>query len=390
MMLTQRALAIAAAMATASFVYAQIDEARGDGSSATSPGYAFQAPDSARLVISEILFNPVEGDTAFVELLHVGERPVQLTSFVLQIDTVVLPLPDLATPLAPGTRVLIRFDGRGTVENNVVHAPIGFGLRAEGGTVSIRWNNDDVFDEIAWGDAPDAFVPTIGGMAMPGVERGSSFGRPPSANRAGAHSDWVVYAPNLVTPGQPNPLPPVSQLLPMHGAILNGTSTELMWYPVAGAVRYRVQLARDTTFAQTLLNDTVAGTRINSGQLQAGVYWWRVQAMQAAGAAAPWSRPSLIQLGPATGADVDDGAAGGPSTSGDVRPANSDSVVLRVPLILQYNDTKMLPRTRDSRLRVAMMTPSRWERAWMLHHVSRTAAVARRSISAGQRTMNFP
>ena len=363
--MTQRAFAIAVTIATSSFVHAQIDETRDDGRNMTSHGYTFQAPDSARLVISEVSFNPVEGDTAFVELLHVGQSPVALTSFVLQIDTVALPLPRLPTPLAPGARVLIRFDGRGTIEGNVVHTA-GIELRAEGGTVSVRWNDDSVFDEIAWGDAPDAFVPTIGGMAMPGVERGSSFGRPPSANRAGAHTDWVVYAPNLVTPGQPNPLPPVSQLLPVHGAILAGTSTELMWYPVPGAVRYRVQLARDTTDVQTLLNDTVADTRINTGQLQAGLYWWRVQAIQGDGATAPWSRPGLIELGAANDLDARDDASG-PSAYGDGTYAVAAPVLLPVPLILQHKDTKMLhlELRQEGRQRTAPMLPNvphAWDR----------------------------
>ena len=366
--MTNRALAIAMAAVISGFAPAPIDEARDDGRPAPLIPQASQARDSARLVIAEVLFNPLEGDTAFVELLHVGERPVQLTAFVLRIDSVVLPLPRLAAPLAPGARVLIRFDGRNGIEDNVVHASPGFELRPAGGTVSIRRNNDDVVDEIAWGDAPGAFVPTIGGMAMRQVERGSSFGRPPGANRAGAPSDWIVYTPNAVTPGQPNPLPPVAQLLPIHGAILEGTSAELTWYPVPGAVRYRVQLARDTTFAQTLLNDTIADTRMNTGQLQAGEYWWRVQAIQADGAVAPWSRPQLIELGAASrGDDRDD--TSGPSPSDDETHAATAPVLLNVPLIMQHKDTRMLhlESLQEGRQRTAGMQP-RVPHAWDRDH----------------------
>lgn len=371
MIATHRALVIGVAIAMSSFERAQLDEAHVEEKSATSLLF-MQVSDSSRLVISEILFNPVEGETAFVELLHVGERPVDLTSFVLQIDTVVLPLPRLANPLAPDTRVLIRFDGTGSIDGNVVHTSPGFELRAEGGTVSIRENDDHVVDEIAWGDAPDAFIPTIGGLAMRGVERGSSFGRPPSANRAGARSDWVVYAPDAVTPGQPNPLPPVAQLMPVHGAILEGTSTELMWYPVPGAVRYRVQLARDTTFAQTLLNNTVDDTKINTGQLQPGQYWWRVQAMQADGASAPWSRPILIELGTASGEVAGDGVVANLRAFGD-GSIDSDltnaPVLLNVPLIMQHKDTRMLhlESLQEGRSRTSSMMP-RVPHAWDRDH----------------------
>ena len=97
MIAPRRALVIGAAIAMSGFEHAPLDEAHVEEKSATRL-FLMQVSDSARLVISEIVFNPVEGASGFVELLHVGARPVDLTAFVLQIDTVTLPLPRLAVP----------------------------------------------------------------------------------------------------------------------------------------------------------------------------------------------------------------------------------------------------------------------------------------------------
>ena len=136
------------------------------------------------------MFAPKPGETAFVELANVGGSAVDLMSMVLRIDTVVLPLPRLADPFAAGGRVLIRFDERGVIEGNVVHAAAGFGLNAASGVVTLLRNDDYVLDRVAWGTAPGALRVIHGGLASSAVEPGSSFGRPPGANRPGAAADW--------------------------------------------------------------------------------------------------------------------------------------------------------------------------------------------------------
>lgn len=369
-----RGLIMAATLAVAGAAHSRFDESPSDGPRATMDIRATQVVDSARIILSEVQFDPAADATAFVELLNVGERPIELSSLVLRIDSIDLPLPRLATPVTPGTRVVILFDGDATVEDNVVHTASGFGLRAEGGTVSVRRNDDQVLDEFAWGDAPDAFVPTIGGLARRQLERGSSFGRPPGADRSGDRSAWVVYAPDQVTPGQPNPLPPVAQLLPIDGAILEETSVDLGWYPVPGAVRYRVQLARDSGFAQTVLDQTVTEPAVSTGQLAPGEYWWRVQAMPAEGQAAPWTLPYRIELGSAGGGDANDADGGsfGPYARGDGGSDGGSTitgVVLNVPLISQHKDTRMLhlEALQEGRRRTSSLTP-RMPHAWDRDH----------------------
>ncbi len=313
----------------------------------TAPRKLTQAADSNNVIITEVLFAPAADETTFVELTNVGRADVDLSSFILRIDTLEIALPRLDAPLTTGARALVRFDGRDTVENNVVHASVE--LRPDSGSVTLLLNDDRPIDRVAWGSAEGAIMPPRGGLAPAGIERGSSLGRPPGAERPGAPTDWVIYPPGQVTPGQPNPLPAVVQLLPMDGAILPSTTINLAWYPVPGAARYRVQLASDTTFAQARINQVVDSPPISSGQLAAGTYWWRVQAIAADGQLAAWSRPNRL--------DIDgQGRNGDDTRNDDVEPGLSESdspepsslgasiapVLLNVPLLVQHKDSPML------------------------------------------------
>ena len=299
-----------------------------------------------------------------------GTAAADLTEFVLRVDAVTIPLPRLTAPVAPGVRVLIQFDGRGTVEGNVVHSTIA-GLRAEGGSIALMSNDERVFDRIAWGDAPGAIMPPTGGFAKSRVTPGSSFGRPPGADRPSAPTDWVIYPPDQVSPGRANPLPPVAQLLPMNGAILPATSAELSWYPVPGAARYRVQLAADNAFTTPLLNQVVDGTSVSSGQRAAGVYFWRVQAIPAEGAPSAWSYASRLELGRrsvgADGTRADRGPAGFGMSESDESPQAAGPVVLSVALIHQSKDSGMLlmESQQEGGVRTAGALPPRphvWDR----------------------------
>lgn len=305
-----------------------------------------QAADSYRVIISEVLFAPAAGETTFVELTNVGVA-VDLSSFVLRVDTLEIPLPRLAAPLAGGARALIRFDGRGTVENNVFHASAE--LRPDSGSVTLLLNDERPIDRVAWGAAEGAIMPPRGGIARGTIEPGSSFGRPPGADRPGSPNDWVIYPPEQVTPGQPNPLPAVVQLLPMDGAILPSTTVNLSWYTVSGATRYRVQLAVDTTFAQPLLNQLINEPPVSSGQLAAGTYWWRVQAIAADGQLAAWSRPNRLDIDgrgrdgdDAGNEDADPGLSEAEALESPSFGASAAPVLLNVPLLVQHKDSPML------------------------------------------------
>jgi hypothetical protein len=336
-----------------------------------------QAADSIKVVLSEVLFVPRAADTSFVELANVGTTTVDLSDYVLRVDTVEVPLPPLPTPFAAGTRVLIRFDGPAPTEGNVVHASADVALKPEGGAVALLSNKDRVLDRVAWGDAPDAIMPPRGGMPAPRVDAGSSFGRPPGAYQPGASTDWVIYPPEQVTPGRPNLPPAVFQLLPLSGAILQTAPVSLSWYPVPGAVRYRMQIARDTTFTPLILDQTVGVPEISSGQLASGIYWWRVQAIPAEGPPAAWSPSSRLQLdgrrpGGGTGQDSgDEGDAEAPEGLGSSSSPRVKPMVLDVPMIYQHKDSHMLllesQQSGGSRPRTATSVP-RNPHAWDRDH----------------------
>lgn len=76
------------------------------------------------------------------------------------------------------------------------------------------------------------------------------------------------------------PVPPLYQA-PPAGGTLSRTQGELLCTPVAGAARYRIQVAADATFAAPQLDETHAqhcGARVSA--LAAGHYFWRVASVR--------------------------------------------------------------------------------------------------------------
>ena len=307
------------------------------GPGATPPGFSPASGDRLSVVIAEVLYDPRPGDTAFVELLNVGAKPVDLTAMVLRVDTLDLPLPRLDAPLGPGDRAVVRFDGRGGVEASTIHASPGYSLKREAGALALLGNDDSPLDRVAWGAAAGAILPFEGGIAQPRFEAGSSIGRPPATSRG---AEWVIYPPGLVTPGTANPLLPVAQLLPLDGAILEESTVELAWYPAPGAARYQVQLGNDSGFAKPLFERAVIGPFVSTEPLSLGVYWWRVQAIPAEGSPAPWSRPNRLEVAAPEPPSPPSGFGLGGWTEPDA--AAPVGRRLNVPYLTQHKDTRML------------------------------------------------
>ncbi len=104
--------------------------------------------DTVEVRLTEVLFAPKGGDTAFVELVNTGSRPVDLSALVLRVDTLDLPLPRLSPPLAPGALAVVRFDGRATVEGTVIHAPQNYSLNPDAGTLALHRRDDARLDRV--------------------------------------------------------------------------------------------------------------------------------------------------------------------------------------------------------------------------------------------------
>jgi hypothetical protein len=307
-----------------------------------SPAIGAQAGDTITMLLAEVRFDPNPGDTAFVELLNAGTTKVDLLRFMLRVGGSILPLPRLADSLAPGARLMVRFDGSGRTEKGEVHAGANYQLAPDSGSIELLSDDGRRLDRVAWGTSPDAVSPGDGGYVHAVLERGSSVGRPPGANWPGSTADWVVYAPAQVTPGQPNPLPAVDQLLPLDGVVIEEPTVDLAWYPVPGAVRYRVQVAADSTFARPVLDQTVATPEVPAARLALGAYVWRVQAIDAQGNGAAWSDLSVLELAsPGDAPGPPEPASGGPSDA-PAAELGSQPLILAVPYLTQHKDTKML------------------------------------------------
>lgn len=98
-------------------------------------------------------------------------------------------------------------------------------------------------------------------------------------------------------------MPTVGVLIPLSGAVLDGSPVVLAWYPVPGAVAYRVQVASDPTFASSVIDTTTTEPQVDGGSLAPGDYSWRVLAQAADGTASRFSEPSTFETrGQAVGA----------------------------------------------------------------------------------------
>jgi hypothetical protein len=91
--------------------------------------------------------------------------------------------------------------------------------------------------------------------------------------------------PAVAAPGAPALSLPAS-------AATTPTNPELKWLPVAGAVKYDVQVATQSDYASGTVKFTQTTANTSStppNDLAVGTYWWRVRALDAAGAASAFS-----------------------------------------------------------------------------------------------------
>lgn len=306
----------------------------GDSSSSpTSPAASvLPSGELAGLLLNEVLFAPGAGDSAFVEIANVSAGPIDPSGATLRLTDRELPLANAPTVPAGG-ELLVLLDGLGSVEGSVIHAPSGVVLPADIGSVDLLDGDGNRLDRVAWGDGdPAAVANGPGGIVPERFPRGSSLARAPGTTTPASPEEWVVSA--QATPGEANPAPTVSVLLPLSGAILDTSEADLSWYPVPGAARYRVQVATAASFASPAMDVTTTEPQMNVATLSAGSYFWRVSAIGADGSASEFSEPGTFELR----------AAG---TALLVLAEDTPGRHLSVPLIDQRKDTAMLLLERN-------------------------------------------
>lgn len=278
-------------------------------------------------MLNEVRFAPAAGETGFVEVSNISSSPIDLAGVTLRTGGSDLVLGD-ALALPAGAQLVVLFDGLDSVEGTVVHAGSGFSLRPDHGAVELLGRAEVRLDRVAWGNAEAWPVATgPGGIVPDSYPAGSVIARAPGTTTPGTPVEWVVSADP--TPGEANPMPAVSVMLPLSGAILDGSTAELSWYPVPGAATYRVQVARESSFANLTLDVTAAEPQVNVGTLAPGAYLWRAQAIGADGSASDFSESSTFELAAATTATL--------ALAEDTPGKN-----LAVPLLSQRKDTSML------------------------------------------------
>lgn len=95
------------------------------------------------------------------------------------------------------------------------------------------------------------------------------------------------------------PEPPFASQ-PQNKAKLRADTVTFAWAQASEAQHYAFQLARDASFAETVLTDErVAETKLaTSGKLAPADYYWRVRSVRADGDAGPWGDVQRFQLRP--------------------------------------------------------------------------------------------
>jgi len=125
-----------------------------------------------------------------------------------------------------------------------------------------------------------------------------SFDRQPVALQFDPNND-IVIKQGGTTAGSTLSVPTL--VFPPPDAIKQPLTLSLIWDSVVSAATYRVQLATDSSFAATVLDDsTVTDTTRQVGPLTAGTtYFWRVRAKNGGGITA-WSPAWSFTTAPAT------------------------------------------------------------------------------------------
>lgn len=279
-----------------------------------------------QVLLNEVLFLPADGQPAFVEFKALGNR-TSLTGMVLKNEQgESYSIPESVPSLNTDQFLLIIFDGINSFEGNTIHADRIQFVNPESGFLELYSPENTLLDRVAWGPIqPGSVNLSRGGMILD-LEPGLTIGRFPLSTLS--HPlEWTIFYPDQTTPGTANPQPAVDVMIPLNGAVIKELSFELSWYPVPGALEYRVQVANKDTFSSFLVDETTTEPALLV-ELQAGKYFWRVQAIAENGALAEFSPVQSLTVNPQF------------SMAHLAKPLGQTP--LGVPFIGQHKDTQMI------------------------------------------------
>lgn len=277
-------------------------------------------------LLNEVLFLPAQGAAGFVEIKSPGRR-VSLEGLSLMNERgESYTLPEGLNALSSDEFLLILFDGTNIVEDKTIHASQSGFLNPESGFIELYASDGTLLDRVAWGSGQAGAVNLSRGGVILDLEPGLTIGRFPLSTLSHP-TEWTVFYPDLTTPGTANLHPAVDVMIPLNGAVIKELSFELSWYPAAGAVEYRVQVANQDTFGDLLIDETTSEPALIV-ELQTGTYFWRVQAISENGELAEFSPVQSLTVNPQF------------SMAHLAKPLKQTA--LGVPFIGQYKDTQML------------------------------------------------
>lgn len=120
-----------------------------------------------------------------------------------------------------------------------------------------------------------------------------------------------------------HPFPPIPGS-PAHEAKVRQAQPVMDWTQSQEASRYRLQLARDASFASLLTDEVLEKTSHQPAALQEGEYYWRVASIDSAGERGPYTEARRFSYKPAPGA---------PDMSGSSIQIGEDSVRIELPAL---------------------------------------------------------
>ncbi len=310
-------------------------------------------------LLNEIRFDTSQGRPAFVELKGVTRD--ELTSGLHLINDRLETLtinPDADFAEDNGI-ITVYFDGQDDVQSDAIHSDRIDFLDAASGHLILADAELNELDRIDWG-SDRAFAVHERGTGVAEMPVGTSLSRRPDSIRAFAPGEWFTADSSQMTPGLPNRNPGVSMLFPLDGALLLVDQVLVDWAPVTGPSEYEVQVASDSTFNSTVIDQTVIDGPLELA-LPPGGYYWRVQAHFADGSLADWSPINRFVV-------VSEEVEGEPPPEDDAGKLSVSQQVLsrrtvlsrRVPQYFQHKDSHMLQLESDY--------PSGTRHAWDAPH----------------------
>jgi len=307
------------------------------------------------IVINEVMFQPQDGESEWVELKNIGTQPIDISGYSLtDEDDNWYFFPDAIPEVPAGAFVVVVFDGMGAGTDDIdfadnlstLHSGTGLinifedagdqiALYLEGSRVFLpiitrssmtntpleKEERDSALSTplpvgriasfVAWGNEPgdDALKATAEGLWDPtwfvDLSTGTgiiddndtinqSIGLTPGSISSFL-DNWGVYQPNETTCGNENIPPTISWFYPADGALIDGSTFAISWNSVNSAIKYQFQLNETTDFSTPRVDlELTQPSYVPDNSVLDGFHYWRVKVIFP-GQESAWSSVKSVQ-----------------------------------------------------------------------------------------------